>query len=299
MLRVLKQVRVNLPLQIHVWGGLGSQLHACFLSHRIQSDFPKRKVSLIFHSSGVTRRQPEVLGLLGDLDYRIVDDFVGPQNQIDLKRRFRKELKHRFFSRFHFIESCNNEIEYKRLRWWTLQARGHYSNLNLSSNFSKITLGRMRELGDFSAMELDQISNSGAIHVRLGDLLEIEEKNPTNFQDVINVVRANVETLEKNGLYIYSDSPHIAKEILNEFNFTVLAKDKYQENAMNALVGMVDSSVFIGTGSKLSLWVAVFRFHSHFALPTFLPSYLNPILESLIPDMNTMSIINFYESIDY
>ena len=273
-------------------------MHACFLSHRIQSDFPKRKVSLIFHSSGVTRRPPEVLGLLGDLDYRIVDDFVGHQNQIDLKRRFRKEFKQRFFSRFHIIESCNNEIEYKRLRAWTLQARGHYSNLNLSSNFSKITLGRMRELGFFSAMELNEISHSGSIHIRLGDLLEIEEKNPTNFQDVIDVVKANVETLEKIGLHIYSDSPHVANEILNEFNFTVLAKDKYQENAMNALVGMVDSSVFIGTGSKLSLWVAVLRFHTHFTRPTFLPSYLKPILESMIPNVKTMSNINFYESID-
>jgi hypothetical protein len=157
----------------------------------------------------------------------------------------------------------------------------------------------MRELGDFSAMELNEISDSGSIHVRLGDLLEIVEKNPTNFQDVIDVVRANVETLEKIGLNIYSDSPRVAKEMLNEFNFAVLAKDKYQENAMNSLVAMVDSSVFIGTGSKLSLWVAVLRFHTYFTRPTFLPSYLNPILESLIPDMKTMSNINFYESIDY
>ena len=299
MLSVLRLVRANLPLQIHVWGGLGSQLHACFLSHRIQCDFPKKKVSLIFHSSGVTRRPPEVLGLLGDLNYRIVDDFVSAQNQIDLERRFRKELKQRFFSRFHIVESCNNEIEYKRLRSWTLQVRGHYSNLNLSSDFSEKSLGRMRELGEFSAMEVDGVSNSGSIHVRLGDLLEIEEKNPTNFQDVIQVVRANIDILEKIGLYIYSDSPLVAKEMLKEFNFTVLAKDKYQENAMNALVGMVDSSVFIGTGSKLSLWVAVMRFHTNFTSSTFLPSYLNPILESLIPDLKTTSSINFYESIDY
>ena len=299
MLRVLKLARVNLPLQIHVWGGLGSQLHACFLSHRIQSDFPRRKVSLIFHSSGVTRRPPEVLGLLGNLDYRFVDDFVAPQNQKDLNRRFRKELKQRFFSRFHIVESCNNEIEYKRLRWWTLQTRGHYSNLNLSTDFSKITLDRMRELGEFSAIEVNEASRSGSIHVRLGDLLEIEEKNPTNFQDVIEVVRANVDVLQKIGLFIYSDSPHIAKEMLKEFNFAVVAKDKYQGNAMNSLVGMVDSSVFIGTGSKLSLWVAVLRFHTHFTSPTFLPSYLSQIVESLIPDLKTMSSINFYESVDY
>ncbi len=299
MLRALKLVWVNLPLQIHVWGGLGSQLHACFLSHRIQSDFPKRKVSLVFHTSGVTRRLPEVLGLLGGLDYRIVDDFVAPQKQIALKRRFRKDLKQNFFSRFHIIESCNNEIEYKRLRSWTLQTRGHYSNLNLSSNFSKMTLGRMRQLGNFSEMELNEVSHSGSIHVRLGDLLEIEEKNPTSFQDVIDVVRTNVYILKKIGLYIYSDSPHLAKEMLNEFSFAVLAKDKYQENAMNALVGMVDSSVFIGTGSKLSLWVAVLRFHADFTRQSFLPSYLSPILESLIPDVKTKSSINFYESIDY
>ena len=298
MLRVLKLVRANLPLQIHVWGGLGSQLHACFLSHRIQCDFPKRRVSLIFHSSGVTKRPPEVLGLLGNLNYRIVDDFVAAQNQLDLKRRFRKGLKQRFFPRFHIVESCNNEIEYKKLRWWTLQVRGHYSNLNLSSGFSKISLDRMRELGDFSEIELDRVSNSGSIHVRLGDLLEIEEKNPTNFQDVVEVVRANIDILERIGLYIYSDSPLVAKEMLKEFDFSVLAEDKYQESAMNALVGMVDSSVFIGTGSKLSLWVAVLRFHTNSTKPTFLPSYLNPILESLIPDLKTMSNIKLYESVD-
>jgi hypothetical protein len=299
MLRVLKLIRVNIPLQIHVWGGLGSQLHACFLSHRIECDFPKRKVSLIFHSSGVTRRPPEVLGLLGDLDYRIVDDYVSSQSQIDLKRLFLSELKRRFFSKFHIIESCNNEIEYGRLRPWTLQARGHYSNLNLNSNFSRIILGRMREICNFSQRELNAVSHSGSIHVRLGDLLEIEDKNPTNFQDVIEIVRTNSDILKMIGLYIYSDSPHIAKKMLKEFDFAFLAKDEYQESAMNALVAMVDSSVFIGTGSKLSLWVAVLRFHANLTGPTFLPSYLNPILESLILDLKTKSNINFYESIDY
>ena len=256
-------------------------------------------MSLIFHSSGVTRRSPEVLGLLGNLDYQFVDDFVTPQKQKDLNRRFQKELKERFFSRFHLIESCNNELDYMRLRWWTLQARGHYSNLNLSSDFSKITLGRMRELADFSATELNEISDSGSIHVRLGDLLEIEEKNPTNFQNVVEVVRANVEILEEIGLCIYSDSPSAAQEMLKEFDFTIMAEDKFQGSALNSLVAMVDSSVFIGTGSKLSIWVAVFRLHTDFLKQTYLPTYLKPILQKLIPNVNEQSPVKFYESADH
>ena len=299
MLRVPNLIRVNLPLKIHVWGGLGSQLHAIFLCHRIKSDFPNRKVSLIFHSSGVTRRTPEVLGILGGLDYRIIDDFVIPKNQKNLKIRLKKEMKQRFLSKFHIIESCNNEIEYKRIRAWTLQARGHYSNLTLSTDFSRLTLKRMRELGNFSLSEQDVVSHSGSIHLRLGDLLEIEDKNPTNLQDIIEVVKANIDLLKKTGLHIYSDTPKLAKEMLKEFDFTVLAIDKFQENAMCALVCMVDSVVFIGTGSKLSLWVAVLRCHAKSTRLTFLPSYLYPIVESLIPDLKARSNINFYESIDY
>ncbi len=299
MLRLVKLFHGNFPLQIHVWGGLGSQLHAVFLSHRIRNDFPTRRVSLIFHSSGVTRRPPEVLEMLGDLHHIVIDDYAPTGNLFTLKRKFLKEFKQRILSKSHLIESCNDEGEYKKLRWWTLQTRGHYSNLNLSPDFSRLILSRMRELGNFPISVTNGVSRSGSIHVRLGDLLEIQEKNPTNFYDIIQIVKTNCETLEKIGLYIYSDSPNKAKELLKEFDFAVPAVEILQNSARDALVAMVDSAFFIGTGSKLSLWVTILRFHTKVSSPTFLPSYLKPILECLIPELNKWSAIIFYDSIDF
>lgn len=286
------------PLRIHVWGGLGSQLHAIFLSERIKTDFPWKKISLVFHSSGVTKRVPDAISLFTDLEHTFIDDFVA----INLKklsfRTFRTLIKQFFLTRLHLIENCNNEYEYQRLRWWTLQTRGHYSGLNLNPQFSEKILFLISRKFTITESERAELQQSVAIHVRLGDLLEIESKNPTSFLDVEEVIQSLFSKLTKKNLKIYSDSPELALSFLKSFSFASLAKNDYQTSAAKSILGMVESSVFIGTGSKLSIWVAVLRMHVHPTKTTYLPSYLSPIIKNQIPTFASNPNLVFYQSED-
>jgi len=69
-------------IKIHVWGGLGSQLHAWYLAEALMVKHPGRKIKLVFHSSGVTRRTPEICQVLAEFKYIFVDDFKENTNNI-------------------------------------------------------------------------------------------------------------------------------------------------------------------------------------------------------------------------
>jgi len=79
----------RLPIRVHCWGGFGSQIFACVIAKRLASLFPARKIVLIFHSSGVTRRTLEIpKGFTGDFTVLTQDDFRtsnAEENSIDPK----------------------------------------------------------------------------------------------------------------------------------------------------------------------------------------------------------------------
>ena len=60
-----------------MWGGLGSQLFGVSLVHSLKKRFPNRSIITVLHSSGVTRRDPEIIKLFPELDFVISDDFIG------------------------------------------------------------------------------------------------------------------------------------------------------------------------------------------------------------------------------
>ena len=53
-----------MKLKIHSWGGLGSQLHALSIAHDLKQNFPTRKLILIHHTSGVSRRFFELKSII-------------------------------------------------------------------------------------------------------------------------------------------------------------------------------------------------------------------------------------------
>jgi hypothetical protein len=151
---------------------------------------------------------------------------------------------------------------------------------------------------DLTSLQVNNFSHSSAIHMRLGDLLEIEEKNPTNFEDVKNVIRKNLPIFQGSPLFIYSDSPEKAIDLLGEIRFAVLAEHILQKSVLKTILAMTESSIFVGTGSKLSIWVAILRVHVFPTRKTFLPSYLQPILEDLVGNLDKFPEIQFYQSDD-
>jgi len=297
-LKIFELLKGGLSLRIHVWGGLGSQLHAVFLSERLKTHFPKKRIILVFHSSGVTRRLPESIPLLSDIEHKFVDDYVKADIKVKSTKGLRRLTRQSLLTRFHFIEDCNNESDYTRIRWWTLQTRGHYSRLSLNAEFSMRIFSRMSSQVTINNDELDQLHQAASIHLRLGDLLEIQSKNPTNFEDILKLINLIFAEVPAKALLIFSDSPEVATNILKEIRFATAAREDFQASALKSIFAMVQSSIFIGTGSKLSIWVAVLRTHIYPLQETYLPSYLRPIIESLIPNLVEFKNLKFYYSVD-
>ena len=57
---MLTQIRTVLPaLRVHSWGGFGSQLFTAYIILKVQNRYPGRRIKVVVHTSGVTRRFSE------------------------------------------------------------------------------------------------------------------------------------------------------------------------------------------------------------------------------------------------
>jgi hypothetical protein len=279
------------PLRIHSWGGLGSQIFTCIVGQRMKSKFPEREIHVIFHSSGVTSRGIEVpLDFLGNSFYRFVDDFkITSKHQsvfkVEEKALSVRSSLTRILERFGLLARLNREEDFLKIKPWLVEIRGHYTELNLS-----------REEIDWVSKKLginlkaDLLLGELSLHLRLGDLLSLPTKTPIPVDRIKQIV-GKLEDV--NRLIIFSDStiPEIQK-VLGE---QLLHNNVHLENspAIEVIRKSVDSEIFIGTNSKISLWIAIIRVTSYPPRRTFLPNEISkPVFELLkfFPEVSSMYI---------
>jgi len=242
-------------LKVHCWGGLGSQLYAWALYERLTLKYPRRRIILVFHTGGVTER----VGELGSFfpNSQIVRDFTrfaaGSKTSIKSSMGWTRKLGKLLIPRFGFISSCNNEHELHSLKAWVLQIRGHYSDLLVPKDIlNKI----LRSLGDKS---VDGHGLSGSdylgIHVRLGDLLTLSNKSPTNPELVRHILYELALRYPQLNLVAFSDSPNLIRDFLGASapeSITIV-----DDGAWETLIMLSESKVMIGTSSKISIWAVL------------------------------------------
>ena len=242
-------------LKVHTWGGLGSQLYAWALYERLTLKFTRRKISLVFHTGGVTER----VGELGSFfpNAQIVQDFAriaaGSKSSIESRISWTRKLGKALIPRIGFISSCNNEHELHSLKPWVLQIRGHYSDLLIPQDISNQIL---RALGNKS-VDRHGLSSSDylGIHVRLGDLLTLSDKSPTSPELVRNILGELALRYPQLNLVAFSDSPNLIREFLGESapeSMTIV-----DDGAWETLIMLSESKVMIGTSSKISIWAVL------------------------------------------
>ena len=81
----------NLPISIHCWGGLGSQLFTWAMAEKIAKEYPRRKIKLVLHSSGVTKRDSSVDFLSQKYQIVNINDFQKNErrdNPTPLEKKF-------------------------------------------------------------------------------------------------------------------------------------------------------------------------------------------------------------------
>jgi len=282
-------------LVIHCWGGLGSQLYAWAMAEMVVKKFPRRKITLVFHSSGVTKRYSDLKFLNSMFNMKFIDDYISnptqnqksPTNHYSMKVLLKKFLT---FSRFTLY--CNTNIEFNKIKPWTLSLRGHYSHINLDLHIVSRILSRIYEEFGISLVKSVKQDNSISVHYRLGDLQHLENKTYVNPNDLGGCIQTIIFSRECNTVAVYSDDRVAAQELLHDF---LPAESNFLDSDVwYALFKLIETNYFIGTNSKISLWAAIFRKVIDNYSWVYLPKQMKAVLEDNLLNMADCKNIHYY-----
>lgn len=267
----LNKIAFPYDLRIHTWGGLGSQLFGVALAIDLMEKFPRRKIIIKHHSSGVSQRSLEVERLFPEFKFSYKDDYrpKAPGGTIGLYMKpFRTKLFYlvRVAANFlGFVSFCNTNLHFHQIRAWTFSIRGHYSH-------RKIKVSTLKAI--YSKIDLTSIisrKHQLVIHYRLGDLTDLDNKSEVSINRLKRAMGILSSQKTIDSVSLLSDSPEMAKiriESIARGDFKVTALDA---NAQDSILIASKSNFFLGTNSKLSVWAALFRLINNPPLPTLLP----------------------------
>ena len=248
-----------MKLRVHSWGGLGSQLFVLALIYDLRRKFPKKKILLVHHTSGVSRRLFELESILeSNVSLKLIDDYKSDQdinqnkNKKILKYILIKTIKN-IFEKFCISLNIDKNPDIDKIKPWTTMIRGHYSKRLISDDFLNHCIVK------FTNHNYYFLSKTLVIHYRLGDLINLPNKSIIEPNYVIEKIRKIVETDKLEQILVYSDTISEAKKLLspidNLFNFIQFS----DESTFTVVQNAISSKHFIGTNSKVSIWISKFR----------------------------------------
>ena len=270
------------PLNIHAWGGLGSQLFALSLAFELKACFPKRSQVIILHTGGVTKRFPEIISLFPEFNYFEVDDFRqdhgGSESKtIHLKRVIRKLTRSLALVTGLLAEENNGKKG--KVAPWTLSVRGHYLYRKVDEKFLTILYERLSSVVDLG--EKDTFGGT-IVHYRLGDLIQLSDKSPIRPERILNALQS-IGTHKM--LTVLSDSPNLASELLND-NLHGLTFRALELSTQSTLLAATQGEIFLGSSSKISYWVILLRIHNDNSSINFIPSGDSILIERILGNVH-------------
>ena len=284
--------------RIHVWGGLGSQLYAlnCYLI--LREKFPRKRFVFVFHSSGITKRSHELKFQQMDIKNIVIDDFrltsfinFNPSQFKRIIHYFRKGFK-KALEFCGILFSFENIESLSRAKYWFFSVRGHYSNLPINQDRMKVILSLIQENSDSSEKNQDQNIGIG-VHLRLGDLLQLEDKSPTDKHKLFAVIAREIDDInfgQKITIFSDSNNSEVYKYLKNS-NFDNLQFSVRNESTFSTIFILNHAKVFVGTNSKISIWILLSRLYLGKS-KNYVPSELEKAIEKNIafPNLNSFSI---------
>jgi hypothetical protein len=248
---------INRELIIHAWGGIGSQLFAVALLKDLQKVHPKRKMVILLHTGGVTRRVPEVVELFPEISFNYKDDYsvsrVGSNVSTSNLRMMFAPFLRQLFSLARILQSCNDDSSFQRVNFWTRLIRGHYSYRTISKEFLELLNTRIQS----NTRNVNIDSELCSIHYRLGDLLLLEDKHPIAPEAILCELERLSNIFNFSKIEIYSDSPSQAYELLNPNRRLNIIT--HEADPVSVMARAIQSEYFLGTSSKVSFWIVAIR----------------------------------------
>jgi len=247
-------------VSVHCWGGLGSQLFAWALAEQILIKYPKKRIQIILHTGGVTKRLPEVNFLSARFELVYKNDYVKRSANTDFlhskKLNFKNGLK-MLLDALRIINSSDKSTSISQIKPWTRSLRGHYSNNDVPQLIIERMKSRINEIEANTTKGIDKPSRTLGVHYRLGDLLHLENKSFITPEEIGPVVKHVLMTKQIDKVVVYSDAIHEAKKFLQSY---LPADTEYFDSSIwNTLLVLSKHKYFIGSNSKISVWITLFQ----------------------------------------
>lgn len=271
-------------IYVHSWGGFGSQLFALSLITKLEDDFPSKNFRLIHHTGGVTRREFELPSSL-IVPHKVIDDFKpGNSVVINKKKKFRnkiiKGLKialNSFLHKTKIVLSFEDYSDANKIWFGTYQIRGHYSYISLAPK----DLRNINEVFKFNEKS-NQINNSVVIHYRMGDLVRADiSKQVISEEILISVISKLIIDYSGLKVKLFTEGQPIA--LLNYLIKEQLDFETIVGDPIGILKAGLKAKIFLGSNSKLSIWICIFRsFSNSEKNPSFMPNSLKRNVENIL-----------------
>jgi hypothetical protein len=250
-------------MRIHSWGGFGSQLFTAYVVLKVQKRYPGRRIKVIVHTSGITRRVSEFDFEILKVEMIQVEDYKARKieresgrkvwrNFMHVKNGCKKSLR-QIVKRLSLIQTADTDDSFNSVSFWTFSLRGHYTRLTIEEPLVQ----SLYEVVFSSSPKFLVPNQNLVIHYRLGDLLGLDDKRPISFErveDVLERFKANLGTT-----VLLSDS---SKEVAAKFLETsriLKFSTLLNYDPKTTLKLCIQAQTFLGTSAKLSLWASIFR----------------------------------------
>lgn len=279
----------KLALKIHCWGGLGSQLLALNYYLRVQEKFPARRIILVLHTGGITSRSSEIDFLSNKINLLKVDDYQSSSSKMKVKNSSFQSIYSlaKIYIKvlanfFKFIITDDKKV--LQVRSWTISVRCTYT----SNVLRKEDIVHMANILGINTKSLEQ--NFLGIHYRMGDLPTLKPESLVPLNSISAVISSLINTgLIVDKVKVFSDT------ILSDSNLKLPDKINCEWISVDTLQTIRDLSqakCFIGTSSKVSLWVAIFRWALDAPGDIYLPnSIIGPFVELTNVDQNDSAAV--------
>lgn len=272
------------PLQVHTWGGFGSQIYGLAVAKEIRKSC-RRKIQLVLHTGGVTERKAEIYSMDSGISISTRNDYSPNDSKESSKNKKRRS---RFFIKFillrmRIILDDSNLRSNLSIKPWTHSLRGHYTQ----QSFSRSTL---QAIANEIVLQEDRNKNTlkfdVLIHYRLGDLLTLESKSPIDAKYFTFIADLPGQ------IYVVSDSPEIAASKLS----AILGKSVQplvSTGGRDVINFALNSELFIGSSSKVSDWAILYRLLLRQDSVSYAPASRRKILNQLCNSFNLEKLVYF------
>lgn len=283
-------------ISVHCWGGLGSQLFTWAMAEYLNEKFPRKHIKIVFHSGGVTKRSPAIDFLASKFEIKIQDDYSSIYNlngkKISRKPTYIKILKYILKSTC-FVLEANSTVERDKIKPWTMVLRGHYSYNQISDQVLNNILNEIYSYKGIKLSSKAKHKSTLGVHYRLGDLLELPNKTYVKPYILSEVIIKIMQLNELNQIIVYSENSNLTRKILENL---IPDSSSYKESEIwDTLLDLLQVEYFIGTNSKISIWITAFRVLMDINSNNALPISMKENIEAVFPRIEFPKNITYYE----